>query len=185
MAIFKSFVIYDTVFVFGHAHIMWKFLGQGSNSCHSSNNARSLKARPPRTSWKLLFCFCKSISQSPANGMWIEWYKLKRNSPSSSCLDNLCAVWTTQEVYPKLHDIRNIQPAKDASTQHLELQDSGWIYNLPQPLTFVFLLSPWTCLLFYQILNCSYHIKLTWGAHLQHRLLKWNNCLTELIYSQD
>lgn len=30
------------VFCFGHAHGMWKFLGQGSNPHHSNNNARSL-----------------------------------------------------------------------------------------------------------------------------------------------
>lgn len=29
-------------FFFGHAHTMWKFLGQGSNPCHRSDNARSL-----------------------------------------------------------------------------------------------------------------------------------------------
>ena len=31
---------------FGHAHGMWKFPGQDSNPCHSSDNAGSLTLRP-------------------------------------------------------------------------------------------------------------------------------------------
>ena len=33
-------------FFFGHAHSMWKFLGQGSNLSHSSDKVKSLTIRP-------------------------------------------------------------------------------------------------------------------------------------------
>ena len=33
--------------IFGHAHIMWKFPGQGSKPCHSSDDGGSLTARSP------------------------------------------------------------------------------------------------------------------------------------------
>ena len=44
------------LFLFGHAYGMWKFLGQGSNPCHSSdpshhsNSAGTLTTRPPGNS---------------------------------------------------------------------------------------------------------------------------------------
>ena len=37
-------------FCFGHTHGMHKFLSQGSNQSHSSDNAESLTARPPENS---------------------------------------------------------------------------------------------------------------------------------------
>ena len=39
----------------GHAASMQKFPDQGSNPCHSSNNARSLTVKPPRNSKMYLF----------------------------------------------------------------------------------------------------------------------------------
>ena len=44
-------------FFLGHINGMWKLLGQGSNSSHSSDNKESLTARPPGNSTKLVFSF--------------------------------------------------------------------------------------------------------------------------------
>ena len=41
---------------FGYSHGMKKFLGQGLNLSHSSDNAESLSIRPPGNS-RVLFCF--------------------------------------------------------------------------------------------------------------------------------
>ena len=48
--------IYSFLFIyfFGHSHGMQKFLGQGSNPGHSSDNARSLTAQPPGNSLSCL-----------------------------------------------------------------------------------------------------------------------------------
>ena len=41
-----SFLFFFSFFFFGHAHSIWKFLGQGSNPCHSSSlNHRSDKSK--------------------------------------------------------------------------------------------------------------------------------------------
>ena len=39
------------------AHSMQKFLGQGSNPCRSSDNTKSLTARPPQNSNTFFFIF--------------------------------------------------------------------------------------------------------------------------------
>ena len=47
--IWKGSVISCTyTYIFGHALSMWKFLGQGLNTCHSSDNARSLTLKATR-----------------------------------------------------------------------------------------------------------------------------------------
>ena len=38
------------LFLFSHAHSMWKLLGQGLNLSHGSNKTGSLATRPPRSS---------------------------------------------------------------------------------------------------------------------------------------
>ena len=37
------YLFFTIFFFFGHAHSMWKFLGQGLNQCHSSNLSHSSK----------------------------------------------------------------------------------------------------------------------------------------------
>ena len=41
---------YKIFFILGHTHGMQKFLSQGSNPSHSSDNAKSLNSRPPEKS---------------------------------------------------------------------------------------------------------------------------------------
>ena len=64
-----KFILHVSIFFFDYACGMWKFLGQGSNLCHSSNqchssdNAKSLTTWPPGN-------FHVSISWMPVAVLW-------------------------------------------------------------------------------------------------------------------
>ena len=55
------YLIAESLYFFGgwgHTCIMWKFPGQGLNPRCSSDNARSLTAKPPGNSWKFVPLDC-------------------------------------------------------------------------------------------------------------------------------
>ena len=66
-------------FFFGCTCGMWKFLGQGLNLSHGSDNAESLTARPPGNSLNLLLCFT-----------WIPQKNLRMTKSSSFLMRVYC-----------------------------------------------------------------------------------------------
>ena len=60
--------LYNVICFFGYAHGMWKFLGQGWNQHHSSDNTRSSRARLPGNSQ-----ICFSLITSKLNRHFNDW----------------------------------------------------------------------------------------------------------------
>ena len=60
---------------------MWKFQGQRVNTCHSSDNAKALTARPPGTPKDFLFlcCFLMCLAMVDPNKYCDCWINVERN----------------------------------------------------------------------------------------------------------